>query len=258
MKKRLVWLFALLLSITTFAVCGPIAEVWCWASCYLGVPYVSGTLDVSGEERLVLDTTGLDCTTFVELSVARRLAMHDTLTFEQHVQALRYRNGVIDGYLSRLHYFSDWVSENTRRGVWFELSPSSPSGIWRNDTLALAFMSCHPNYYPYLKNNAWAVDSMRTIERRYTGLPFSYIAKEYLNFSPSQLPIRDGDIIALVTTIEGLDVTHLGFAVWVDEKLHLMHASMSHCKVVIDDRTLYDYLKDRSSCPGVRVVRLCR
>ena len=73
---------------------------------------------------------------------------------------------------------------------------------------------------------------------------------------PEKLPIRSGDILALVTTIEGLDVTHLGFAVWKGDKLHLMHASMMHKKVVIDERTLYDYLQARRSCPGVRVVRL--
>jgi hypothetical protein len=59
-----------------------------------------------------------------------------------------------------------------------------------------------------------------------------------------------------VTTIEGLDVTHLGFAVWKNGNLHLMHASMSHGKVVVDERTLYDYLSTRKSCPGVRVVRM--
>ena len=51
-----------------------------------------------------------------------------------------------------------------------------------------------------------------------------------------------------------MKVLHLGFAVWIDERLHLMHASMTHGKVVVDERTLYDYLQKRKSCPGVRVV----
>ena len=83
-----------------------------------------------------------------------------------------------------------------------------------------------------------------------------YIGKEHLGLTPEELPIKDGDIVALVTTIEGLDVTHLGFAIWRGETLHLMHASMKHRKVVIDERSLYEYLQDRKSCPGVRVVRL--
>lgn len=224
---------------------------------YLGVPYVTGSLEVEGEERLVINEQGMDCTTFVELSVARWMTgRNDTLSFGRCVQMLRYRDGVVDGYLSRLHYFTDWVVENARRGVWHELASEGNKAVWRCDTLALAFMSEHPQSYPYLKENAWAVDSMRTIELRYAHVPIYYIDKERLNLSPKELPIRDGDILALVTAVEGLDVTHLGFAVWKGEHLHLMHASMKHGKVVIDERTLYDYLKERKSCPGVRVVRL--
>ena len=227
------------------------------AKTFLGVPYVAGTLEKEGEERLVIDEKQLDCTTFVELSVARWLvAQSDTVSFEREVQHLRYRGGEVDGYLSRLHYFTDWVAENELRGVWRELEPEEGEPIWRCDTLTLSFMSKHPQSYPYLKAHAWAVDSMKRIEAQYAERVIHYIGKEYLNLPPEKLPIRDGDILALVTTIDGLDVTHLGFAVWRDDKLHLMHASMTHKRVVIDERTLYDYLQTRSSCPGVRVVRL--
>lgn len=229
------------------------------ATRYLDTPYVSGTLESEGEECLIINEQGLDCTTFVELSVARWLAEKSDSTgtlFEQQVQAMRYRHTEVDGYLSRLHYFTDWVAENARRGVWYELTPDENSDIWQSDTLTLHFMSSHPQNYPYLKTNAWAIDSMRSIEAVYADYPIGFIKKEMLNLPPDKLPIRNGDIIALVTTIEGLDVTHVGFAVWKEDKLHLMHASMTHRKVVIDERTLYDYLKNRKSCPGVRVVRL--
>lgn len=228
------------------------------ATRFLGVPYVAGTLEVEGNERLVVDTTRLDCTTFVELSVAEWLASQDdSLGFEQHVQALRYRGGVVDGYLSRLHYFTDWVAENAKRGVWQELAPTSADvHLWGADTLSLAFMSSHPQSYPYLKAHSWAVDSMRALEACYAAYPVNYIKKSFLNLPPVQLPIRDGDILALVTTIDGLDVSHLGFAVWKEDVLHLMHASMNHGRVVVDERSLYDYLLTRKSCPGVRVVRL--
>ena len=224
---------------------------------YLGVPYVAGVLEEAGEELLVIDEQRLDCTTFVELSVAHWMTEHsDTLSFERCVQMLRYRDGVVDGYLSRLHYFSDWVAENSRRDIWYELLPEDDSSIWRCDTLALSYMSSHPQSYPYLREKPWAIDSMRTIEQRYSYRPIYYIGKEWLGMSPEDLPIRDGDILALVTDIEGLDVTHLGFACWRGRNLHMMHASMTHGRVVIDERTLYDYLKERNNCLGVRVVRL--
>lgn len=228
------------------------------ARSHLGTPYVGGVLEGNADERLVIDEGRLDCTTFVELTVAQWLSEQDNEhSFEQQVQAMRYRKGEINGYLSRLHYFTDWVVENTRRGIWYEVVPEEEDNtIWRHDTLSLSFMSQHPQSYPFLKAHAWAVDSMRAIEQRYDNYRYNYIDKQFLNLPPSSLPIKDGDIIALVTTIEGLDVTHLGFAVWKNDKLHLMHASMTHGKVVIDERTLYDYLKGRKNCPGVRVVRL--
>ena len=227
------------------------------AKSYLEVPYVAGTLEKGDKEQLTIREDGLDCTTFVELTIARWLAMKSSdLTFEKQVQQLRYRKGVVDGYLSRLHYFTDWVAENTHRGIWHELTPEEGNTIWSTDTLNLSFMSEHPQNYSYLKSNAWAVDSMRAIEQKYTHYPIHYISKEHLNLTPQELPIRNGDILALVTTIDGLDVTHLGFAVWKDMTLHLIHASMTHGKVVIDERSLYEYLKTRKNCPGVRVVRL--
>ena len=227
------------------------------AESYLGVPYVAGTLESEGAERLIINEDSVDCTTFVELSVAHWLAMQSQeVTFEEQVERMRYRGEVVDGYLSRLHYFTDWVAENTERGIWRELTPEGNSLIWSADTLTLSFMSEHPQSYPFLKSNAWAVDSMRAIEEQYAHYPIHYISKEYLNLTQAELPIRDGDILALVTTINGLDVTHLGFAVWRGKTLHLMHASMTHGKVVIDERSLYEYLKTRKKCPGVRVVRL--
>lgn len=237
--------------------CGCPGRILDVAKRYLGVPYVAGTLEVADEEFLVIDEQRLDCTSFVELSVAHWMAeQSDTLSFERCVQMLRYRDGVIDGYLSRLHYFSDWVAENSRRGIWYELLPEGGNPTWKCDTLTLSFMSTHPQSYPYLRGKTWAIDSIRTIEQRYSYRPIYYIGKEWLGMSPEDLPIRDGDILALVTDIEGLDVTHLGFACWRGRNLHMMHASMTHGRVVIDERTLYDYLKERNNCLGVRVVRL--
>ena len=245
------WIFALCLLCTLSE---GILDV---AKRFLGIPYVAGTLETEGTERLVVNEDSLDCTTFVEYSVARWLSMkNDSLTMEQWTELLRYRNGVVNGYLSRLHYFTDWVAENEHRGVWYEVAPEEGSLIWQTDTLTLSFMSEHPQSYPYLKGDTWAVDSMKAIEQRYACYPIHYIDKKNLNLPPEELPIQDGDILALVTTIKGLDVTHLGFAVWRGKTLHLMHASMKHKQVVIDEQPLYDYLKNRNSCPGIRVVRL--
>lgn len=37
---------------------------------FIGIPYVGGTLDRAEEEKLVINTSELDCTTFVEIVTA--------------------------------------------------------------------------------------------------------------------------------------------------------------------------------------------
>ena len=60
------------------------------AESYLGVPYVAGTLESEGAERLIINEDSVDCTTFVELSVAHWLAMQSQeVTFEEQVERMR-------------------------------------------------------------------------------------------------------------------------------------------------------------------------
>ena len=72
---------------------------------YLGTPYVAHTLDLEGEERLIVNRQEVDCILFVEYTLAEALGG----SFNENLQRIRYRNGVIDGYTSRLHYTSDWI-----------------------------------------------------------------------------------------------------------------------------------------------------
>ena len=68
--------------------------------------------------------------------------------------------------------------------------------------------------------------------------------------------IHDGDVIAITCKKEGLDIAHLGFAVWRNDGLHLLNASSIHHKVVEEPMTLYQYLYKHPSHTGVRILRL--
>ena len=37
--------------------------------------------------------------------------------FIKNLETIRYRNGVLDGYPSRLHYFTDWIRNNEQKGL---------------------------------------------------------------------------------------------------------------------------------------------
>ena len=227
------------------------------AKLFLGTPYVGGTLDKEKEERLTINASELDCTTLVETSLAMAMTVgenkKDFRTFCNNLQKIRYRRAECKGYDSRLHYFSWWVADGNKKGIMHELNGKVFSG---KQMLDLNFMSNNPDKYIQLIGDSILTAAIASYEAPFRQKETAYLPKSMLKNSKKSLPIRDGDIIALVTTIKGLDVTHMGIAVWVKDKLHMLHASSKEKKVILDKVSLYDYLAPRKSCPGVRVVRV--
>ena len=223
----------------------------------LGVPYVAGTLDVDEEEQLIVRTDALDCTTFVETVLALCIADgRGERSFEGFKNALthiRYRDGVLSGYTSRLHYFSDWICNNKQMGFVKECTTETVYA--QSKELWLNFMSVHADKYLPMKGNPELVKEMAVYEKHWQGKILSYIPKERLNLSSEELKIKDGDILAIVTNIEGLDIVHVGFAYWEKDELHLLHASSIIRKVVEDPQSLYDYSFSKKAHIGVRVIR---
>lgn len=218
---------------------------------YLEVPYVERTLEQSGEERLVVNKKAVDCTTFVEYVLAEYLA-NDSISFEERLQSIRYRKGKIEGYTSRLHYFSEWVQQAINRGYLMDVTEKNSS--FKNH-LNLYFMSAHPDLYPSLSKEQKGLDEILQIERELSGQVFYYLPKEEIATEGIEW-IKEGDLIALVSSIDGLDVSHLGFAVYVNDELRLLHASSKDKKVIIDTQSLKDYLMDKKSILGLRVFRV--
>ena len=97
---------------------------------FIGRPYVAHTLEVSDPEQLVVNTRQLDCTTLVETVTALTLCAYRNLyTWRDYLNALmqmRYRGGLLDGYTSRLHYFTDWIDDNSRKEIVSEIQASDP------------------------------------------------------------------------------------------------------------------------------------
>ena len=224
----------------------------------LGVPYVAGTLDGNEEEQLVIRTDALDCTTFVEtvlaLCIADRRDARSFAGFKKALTDVRYRDGVLDGYTSRLHYFSDWIRNNELMGFvkecTSETSCSQPKELW------LDFMTTHVDSYLPMKKDSSLVFRMDAIEKAWQGVEVSFIPKNKLHLSPDDLKIENGDILTITTNIKGLDVVHVGFAFWKSGQLHLLHASSVAKKVIEDPLSLYDYSWNKKTHTGVRVIRL--
>ena len=101
-----------------------------FARLFIGRPYVAHTLEVADPERLVVNTRQLDCTTLVENVTALTLCVYRKRftysDFKKHLREIRYRGGKLNGYTSRLHYFTDWIDDNSRRQVVSERQAPNP------------------------------------------------------------------------------------------------------------------------------------
>ena len=220
---------------------------------FLGTPYVANTLEQQGDESLVVNLRGLDCVTFVEncLTLARCVKL-GTRTFENYTKQLkliRYRAGVIDGYPSRLHYFSDWIFDNSARKIVRDVTHEL-GGI--PYTKHLNFMSTHPGSYRQLNDEA-ALARIRDIEASINTREQYYIPKE--NIPTAVKAILPGDIIAITTSIEGLDVVHTGLAVLSNGIIKYLHAPLSKGKVQITESSLAHYLIEYKKHSGIMVAR---
>ena len=222
------------------------------AALFLGVPYVAHTLDHSSEEPLTIHFEGLDCTTFVETALALWLLDSGATSqdFAQQLEQIRYRGGVRDNYLSRLHYFSEWGSDNVQKGY---LEPICVAGVTELRTLPLYFMSTHADKYPLLQQLPSGVDSMRMVERRVSQLQQCVCSKEKVSRFVSEL--QAGDVVAFTSAVAGLDVLHVGFVFEVEGQKRLLHAPSVGKVVEISALTIEQIVNNRKNYSGMMAWR---
>ena len=126
--------------------------------------------------------------------------------------------------------------------------------------LKINYMSENYKSYDMLRNHPKRVAALKKIEDQTNGTVVRYIPKSQLtNTALLRKVVRNGDIIAITTNKRNLDTTHLGFAVWHSDGLHLLNASSlkkNGRQVVEPKETLYQYLMQRQQNPGIRVARL--
>jgi hypothetical protein len=235
------------------------STLW-FARQFHGVPYVAHTLEVNDREQLVVNTRQLDCTTLVETVTALTLCVKQEkrqwTDYLQALRILRYRQGVLNGYPSRLHYFTDWILDKQQMGLVEEIQrPNPPFTALQH--INVNFMSQHPGSYKALKANPSLVKEIRQQEKALTGKTFRYIPKLAVkNTQLMRQTVKDGDIIAITCKKKGLEIAHLGFAVWQKDGLHLLNASQLHHKVVTEPMPLRQYLQKHSTHTGIRVIRI--
>lgn len=232
----------------------------------VGTPYEAFTLEAYlreggsplGTEPLTLWLTRFDCVSLVEscLAIARVADDRGEPTWEsfgREMERMRYRGGERKGYASRLHYFSEWISDGERRGLVHDLGEEL-GGV--KDERPLRFMTEHRSSYPGLANDS-SFSAIAVTERSLDAQPRWLIPTERLPEVSSRL--ETGDVLAFATSIPGLDVTHSAFAYRdADGVLRVLHAPLSGGAVEVTRATLPEYVAAIRRSTGILVARPAR
>ena len=221
---------------------------------FLGTPYVAGTLEIE-PERLTVNTRETDCILFVEMCLAMSLTAKEAEpTFEKYLdnlRKLRYRDGKVDGYASRIHYTSEWIIQGEMRGIFREVSRECGGSPLDQKFF---YMTTHASSYKQLKDNPKNVEKIKAVEENLNTWDYWYIPKADL---PKYLKnIKSGDIIGFNSATPGLDIAHVAYAYWEGDTLTFIHASYTDKKVVINKTPMVQHLNALKSQNGVRVIRL--
>ena len=220
---------------------------------FLGTPYVAHTLE-SDREQLIINLREVDCTTFAEYCLALAATAKSTRNtfghFAAELQKIRYHDGVIDGYPSRLHYFCDWIYTNEQKGLIKDMSKDLALTPLNK---SIDFMSTHPDSYKQLKEDPALVEKIARQEKEISKREMYYIPESRVAGLENQL--MEGDIVGITTGVKGLAITHVGILVKRDGRIHLLHASSAAEKVVVSEVTLEAYLANSKSANGIMVAR---
>ena len=220
---------------------------------FLVTPYVVASLENGLDEKMVVNLRELDCTTFVEncLALARtvKLGKTDFESFVTELERIRYRDGIRNQYPSRLHYFSEWIHNNHKKGFISE----TPNLNGEKSDKTINYMSTHPADYPVLKEHPELIPSIANQEKDLTNNGFMYFPKN--NLPNLYKYLQHGDIIALTSSIEGVDINHVGIIIKKGSEFYLLHAPLSGKKVLVSDGPLTDFLKPASKNNGIMIAR---
>lgn len=232
---------------------------------FVGATYTPGTLEAPGPEGVVINLREFDCVTFIEnlLALTRFIREDGTALladrggaearYAGYLQDVRYRGGVLDGYPSRLHYFSEWLSDNAGRGR-LRLLARDLGGV--ADPEPLGFMSAHPAAYRQMADPG-VPEAIRAMEQRLNGEPGRWYIPED-RIAAAAPGIQDGDLIAATSTLPGLDVAHTGIALWQNGQLHLLHAPLVGKSVEISVLPLAQRITELKTQDGIMVARVLR
>jgi Protein of unknown function (DUF1460) len=221
------------------------------AQSFVGQSYEAHTLEQL-PESLVCNLNTFDCYTFVESVLALTEVRYGSKKYSDYqkiIQKLRYRNGQIDGYASRLHYFSEWIEQAQKNNFIQDVTIKITDN--EHFDAKINFMTQHRKLYAQLSDDL-VFEAIGQSEQKLSKSKKYYLPKNKIN----ENFINEGDIIGITSNTPGLDFNHEGFAIRQHGRIYLLHASSDLKRVTISKEPLVDYLRKVKKHSGIVVLRL--
>lgn len=205
-------------------------------------------------EYLAVSLDLMDCVGFVEsvigIAQMRRSKVRTFANFKQYIRQMRYRNGNVT-YSDRLHYFSDWIYENEKRGIFKNVTKEIGGEPYFKE---INYMSQkRDTFYGNMADPA-TFARIRAKEIEISQREHYYVSE--INIQNIESQLKNGDIIAITNAREGMDIAHCGFILFQDGRAHLMHASTQLGYVTITKEPMYEYLNRLNRLTGIMVCRM--
>lgn len=225
---------------------------------FKGTPYAGQTLELSTDKEICsVNLNAFDCVTFFEttLAFARMLKNGGRTPTDllQEVAFIRYSNGDVGDFSTRLHYTSDWFANNEAKHVVKVLKDLPGSEPF---TQHVDFMTQHPASYPPLVAHPNLIPLLQKHESDINARSMTFVPMK--SIAAVEPLLKTGDIVAVCTNIPGLDIVHTGLIFRTDDGVaHFINASSkkSQRKVTIEPGPLSNALHWSKDLTGAMFAR---
>ena len=252
---------------------------------FLSKPYLLGALGEGEQGEYdqwpLYRTDAFDCETYVDTVLALALA-NNFHQFKQSINNIRYHQGKV-AFIERNHFTClDWNQNNQRQGFVKDITTTIRDKNKQSVVkFARAFIN-KPSWYHHMTQGAVRLNHGNETERAKrleslkqagvnlpkatsiipyipltalfdrTGKANQYLFRQIPNAAIIEIIRPNWDLSKAIGT--RLNVSHLGFAIWKNDKLYFRQASSTYGKVI--DVPLIDYLRDALKSPTIKGINI--
>jgi hypothetical protein len=220
------------------------------------VPYGGGAAGC-GVAQTLINVERMDCMTLVEnvwaLALTRHIASSmevqpddDTLfaLYVQNLNAIRYYEGKNERNEDRIQYLSSAFIQLEKAGVLENPLQGKGEALQKR----IHYVSTNKAKFGGFKD--WAFLAAKEAEMS----QYTYYHYRTSEINKYLADARNGDFVGLLTTVNGLDVSHCGILSHDGKSIKMTHASSVKKQVVIE-QDLQAYLSARTTIHGIIVYR---